>query len=127
MPEKPKNWNANQLKFIEWLALPKAQRKPKTQTEFAKSIGMHETTLSDWKKLPGFMSEVTAIAREQLRDALSDVYGALVKRALDGDVQAIKLALEVSGEYTPKQKVDLDIDVTKLSDDELRAIAEGKS
>lgn len=124
MPEKSKNWNANQLKFIEWLALPKAQRKPKTQAGFAELIGMHETTLSDWKKIPGFMAEVTTIAREQLRDALSDVYGALVKRALDGDVQAIKLALEVSGEYTPKQKVDLDVDVRKLSDDELNAIIE---
>lgn len=58
------------------------KRIPATQAEFAKTINVHETTLSDWKKLPGFMAEVTAIAREQLRDALSDVYGALVKRAL---------------------------------------------
>lgn len=127
MPKQPNTWHADQLEFIKWLALPKSQRQPKTQKEFAKKINVDEGTLSDWKRLPGFMSDVTANAREQLRDALSDVYGALVKRALDGDVQAIKLALEVSGEYTPKQKVDLDIDVTKLSDDELRAIAESKS
>lgn len=124
MQKTAKAYSSNQQKFIQWLALPRAQRSPATQAEFAKTINVHETTLSDWKKLPGFMAEVTAIAREQLRDALSDVYGALVKRALDGDVQAIKLALEVSGEYTPKQKVDLDVDVRKLSDDELNAIIE---
>lgn len=122
MPEITKNWNANQLRFIEWLALPKSERKPKTQGAFAKELGVHETTLSDWKKLPGFMGEVTTLARGQLQNALTDIYAALVKAASSGDVQAIKLALEVSGEYTPKQKVDLDVDVTKLSDDELDAL-----
>lgn len=122
--ENAKQWSPTQWRFIEWLALPKSQRKPKTQALIAVDIGVHETTLSDWKKIPGFMDTVTTLTRNQVRDAMADVYGALVKAAANGDVQAMKLFFEMSGEYTPKQKVDLDIDVSKLSDDELRALVE---
>lgn len=119
-------FTADQRKYLDWVAMPKSMRNPKTVDLFAKSIGVDRTSLWRWSKLPGFAEEVARSGRDYLKSELSEIFGALVKRALDGDVQAIKLALEVSGEYTPKQKVDLDIDVTKLSDDELRAIAESK-
>ena len=124
MQENTKNWNASQLKAIEWLALPKAERKPKTQTLLAKELGVHETTISDWKKLPGFLGEVTARARFQLKDSMTDIYAALIRAALSEDVAAIKLVMEMSGEYTPRQKLDLDM--SKLSDDELERLASGQ-
>ena len=114
----------DQRKYLDWVATPKSLRNPKTVDLFAKSIGVDRTSLWRWSKLPGFTEEVAQSGRSYLKSELGEIFGALVKRALDGDVQAIKLALEVSGEYTPKQKVDLDIDVTKLSNDELNAIIE---
>jgi hypothetical protein len=112
MPKQPNTWHADQFKFIEWLALPKTERQPKTQKLFAREIGVDEGTLSDWKRLPGFMDDVTARARKQMQDAMSDVYGALVKAASKGDVQAIKLFFEMAGEYTPKQEFKGNVGLT---------------
>lgn len=123
MPKQPNNWHADQLKFIEWLATPKPQRKPKTQKQFALLIQVDEGTLSDWKHLDGLLDDVNALARYHLKDSLTDIYAALVKAATEGDVPAIKLALEVSGEFVPRQRLDLDL--SKLSDDELQRIAAG--
>lgn len=106
MPQKATNWSANHLKFIEWLALPSKQRNPKTQTLLAKEMGVDRATLSDWKRLPGLMEEVAAISRAMLKDSLSDVYGALAKKAADGDVSAMKLFLEMAGEYIAKSEIN---------------------
>lgn len=125
-----KKWSANQLKFIHWLAIPKKERKPRTQQELAREMGLDPATLSDWKNIPGFTDEVTTLARQALRDALTDVYAALIKRAIDGDVPAIKLAMEMTREYVPRQELTgkdgdaIRIDVSQMTDDELRAIAE---
>jgi hypothetical protein len=121
-PKSANNLTVNQLQFIEWLATPKSERTPKTQKEFAAVIGTDEGTLSDWKKKAGFMDEVRGLARKYLKDELPDIYGALIEKAKTGDVPAIKLAMEMTGEYTPKQNIQMDL--SKLSDDELRTIAE---
>jgi Helix-turn-helix of insertion element transposase len=105
MPNQTKTWHADQLRFIEWLATPKQYRKPKTQRLFAQVIQVDEATLSDWKRLDGFLDDVTALARFHLKGSLSDIFAALSKAAIAGDVPAIKLALEVAGEYTPKQDI----------------------
>jgi hypothetical protein len=41
-----KSWTTNQLKFVYWLATPKALRKPATQQELAGKLGVTEVTLS---------------------------------------------------------------------------------
>lgn len=122
-PKTSDKWTVDQLKFIEWLSTPKPERKPKTQAAFAKSIAVHPDTLGNWKRLDGFLEDVNALARFHLKDSLTDIYAALVKTAVGGDVSAIKLALEVSGEFVPRQRLDLDL--SKLSDDELQRIAAG--
>lgn len=104
--EKAKNWHAGQLQFIDWLALPKKLRKPRTQDQLAKIIGYDPATLSDWKKLPGFMDDVRQAAKTHLKNDVPEIFDALAREAKAGDVQAIKLALEVTGEYIPAQKVD---------------------
>jgi hypothetical protein len=124
MPKQSNKWHADQLRFIEWLATPKMARSPKTQKQFAAQSKHDEGTLSDWKRLPGFMDDVNGLARTQLKDNLTDIYAALVKAATTGDVSAIKLAMEMSGEYTPRQKIDMDL--SKLSDDELERLASGQ-
>lgn len=114
----------DQYKYLEWVATPKGLRSPKTVLLFAKSIGVDRTTLWRWTKIPDFQKEYRLAGRSLLENELPDIYAALVKAATGGDVPAIKLALEVSGEYVPKQKLDMDF--SKLSDDELQRIAEGK-
>ena len=92
------SWSANQLKFQEWLATPRFDRIPPTQELLAGELGVHEVTLSRWRRLPGFTEAVNALAREALGARLPDVYGALVRRAETGDVPAIRTILELVGE-----------------------------
>ena len=93
---------AEQQQFIEWLATPKKQRKPATQKAFAASIGTHEVTVCEWKRKPELMNAVRELSRAYLKDELPDIYSALIEKAKTGDVPAIKLAMEMTGEYVPK-------------------------
>lgn len=91
-------WNTNQSKFMQWLALPSEWRDPGTQQELAAVLGVNEVTLSKWKRKEGFMDEVRTIARTYLRDDLPEIYGAIGKRAKSGDYQMARLALELVGD-----------------------------
>lgn len=71
----------------------------KTQKEFAEKVDVSPTTLSNWKKEPGFMNDVERLRRDHLDEKLSDVYQALIRRAKEGDVRAIKTALKQAGRY----------------------------
>jgi len=97
---------------MQWMSIPKAERKPKTQTLFAKLHDVDERTLSDWKRINGFSEEVAKLARFLLKDAITDIYAALAKRAIEGDVPAIKLAMEMMQEYTPRQEISGTLAVT---------------
>lgn len=112
-----------QVQYLEWVATPKVLRKPKTVAAFATSIGVDRTTLWRWSIIPAFRKELSRAARSLLHSELPAIYDALAQAAIAKDVSAIRLALEVSGEYVPKQKIDLDF--TQLSDDELQRIAAG--
>ena len=73
-------WNAKQLAVIVYLANPKGE----TQVNLSKDIKVAEKTISEWKRLPGFMEDVHRIAavyfleydllvdRANLRDAVKD-------------------------------------------------------
>jgi hypothetical protein len=98
-------WTPNQIKYIDWLATPRYSRTPPTQELFADECGLNPSTLWRWQKLDGFRAAVTARAREMVGDALPNIYGALVDKADRGDVPAIKLVLELTGEYTQRQEV----------------------
>ena len=92
-------WTAEQLELQAWLALPQRYRKPKTQKELAKSVGVNEFTLSRWKALPSFGEEVVALARDRIKlEDLNRVLDAMVKKAIDhGDVQAARFVYECVG------------------------------
>lgn len=100
MSEQAKNakeWSPQQRQFLEWLALPKTQRKPGTQRALAKEFGVDEATLSDWKRLPGFMDEVNALARELVKHDIADVLGVVRKRARDGELAYVNMVLAMAG------------------------------
>ena len=97
-----KEWTARQRTFLEWLALPSWERTPVTQGLFAKEIGVHESTLSDWKRLPGFEDELHSMIRARLGDALPDVVGAFKGEAKKGQFQHQRMYFEMLGWYVPK-------------------------
>lgn len=95
--EKSEKWSDTQKRFILWLALPKAMRVPKTQGLLANDLGVHQDTLSQWKNIPGFRDEVTAAAREYMRDDVPIVLDTIRKLAIKGSVAHLNMFLSMTG------------------------------
>jgi hypothetical protein len=91
-------WTTNQIRLQEWLATPRYERIPIKQEKLAEELGVSDKTLTRWKKLPGFMDEVRAIARLYLKDDLAEIYGAISREAQKGNYQMARLALELVGD-----------------------------
>lgn len=109
------NWSEEQRLYMDWQALPKDERTPKTEAEFAAQINVTDRTLRRWKQLPGFWDGVKNEARANLRSAIGSIYNALIKEAVAGSFQHQKLALEMLGEHTDKiQHVTWKDEVVKL-------------
>lgn len=104
MPEQTEanQWTANQHKFMLWLALPELERTPFRQDHLATEMGVHETTLCKWKKLPGFMAEVHKIIRASLSDNAHEVMSSFKKQAAKGSFPHQKTYLEMMGWHTEK-------------------------
>jgi len=80
-------------RFLEWLATPQSERDPRTQRQFAKSFGIHETTLSRWKLDPEFVNKLPDAARMRLLEQTGSVLKKLVEMALSGNLWAIETFL----------------------------------
>ena len=106
------HFTANQIKYIDWLAMGKYSREPATEQLFAETIGINRRTLIRWKKGQNgfteaeFWDAVTERAREFNRQALTTVYDALRDQAEKGSFQHQKLLLELTGEYTETRKIE---------------------
>jgi DNA-binding XRE family transcriptional regulator len=111
-------WTNEQLAYIDWLAMSKELRvehgKVKTKKDYAIAIGVSRGTLWDWENLDGFRDAVAARTKEYFKSDLPDIVQALIKVALRGNVNAIKLSLEMGGMYTPKQITEIDGELTGL-------------
>ena len=75
-----------QLDFRDWLILPDAARKelglPETQKEYAAMVGVHQDTLTDWKRIPDFRpSMIHAAWTTQVIDRLPKALAALLDGA----------------------------------------------
>lgn len=97
MPNGSENWTPDQLRFQAWLALPKGQRVPKTQQQLAKEIGVHQDTLTDWKKLPGFFDAVNQLARELVKHDVAEVLGTVRREAKRGNLPYVNMVLSMAG------------------------------
>lgn len=105
MPSPAKNWHADQLRFQAWLALPKSMRQPKTQQKFAQEVGVHESTLSDWKRLEGWAEAVNELALMLLREDVPEILASLRREAKRGSAQHQRMALEMIGLYTARTDI----------------------
>jgi hypothetical protein len=97
-------WTPDQLKFQAWLALPSAVREPKQQKHFASLLEVHETTLCDWKKLPGWHDAVYDLALALVVGELAPVLHAQVKEAKKGSLPHAQWLFEVAGKWTPTSR-----------------------
>lgn len=97
MSSEVNNWTADQQVYVAWLALPKAQRRPKTQVALAKDLDVAEETLSRWKHEPGFMDDVNALARELVKHDIAEVLGVVRSRAKKGELPYVNMVLAMAG------------------------------
>jgi hypothetical protein len=97
MSTQVKNWTPDQLRFIAWSALPKAEKRPKTQKELAGVIEVSEKTLCEWKRLPGFADEVTRLAKEYMKDDGAEVLSTIRRLAKAGSVPHLNMYLAMTG------------------------------
>ncbi len=93
----------------------------------AVETGVSRQTIHKWfREDADFKAAWEDIPQKLLSNHLPGVYAALIRKAIDGDVQAIKLALEVTGKYIPLQRHEVkhegQIDLACLSDDDLRGL-----
>jgi hypothetical protein len=98
-PGKP--WTPDQLKFQAWLALPSAAREPKQQKQLARLLEVHEVTLSEWKRLPGWHDAVYEMAMSEIKGELVPVLHAQVREAKKGSLPHAQWVFEVAGKWTP--------------------------
>lgn len=70
------------VKFATWYGTPGQFRQPKTQKEFADSIGVCQDTLTDWKKHHLFSFFVWQAVKEWIKDRVPDVVGGLYSKAI---------------------------------------------
>jgi hypothetical protein len=92
------------LAFQAWLALPPPAREPRSQRALALQLEVHEVTLTNWKRLPGFGAAVTELALELVKTELAPILFAQVKQARSGSLEHAKWLFEVAGIWSPKQR-----------------------
>jgi hypothetical protein len=101
-------------KYRTFLSVPASVRpdEMKTIKQFAAHFRIQASLLRQWEQEPNFWNDVFGEAQSVLGRALADVMEALVRRAKNGNVNAIKLALEVLGVHHDK----LEVQQTKAND-----------
>lgn len=127
-------WSWKKAAFIAWAASPKARRWPETQEKLAELLGLKsDRTFRGWKRRDPLIEE--RIARMQVEGLFAyrrDVINTLIQMAITADPkchQDRQMFLEMTGDYTPKGKIDLGgalgiggTGMGDVTDDELAAI-----
>lgn len=93
----PTFWTNAQQQVIAWLALPRAERQPKTQKALAQEVGIHEKTISDWKRIPGFTDAVNALAKSYVKDDIPEVLGVIRREAKKANLPYVNMVLSMAG------------------------------
>ncbi len=112
-------------RYRTFLSVPMRYRPDNLRTieEFASFYNIKPALLQQWESEPGFWDEVFNGARAVAGRALADVIDALVMRAKGGNVNAIKLALEMLGVHHDK----LEVQHTKQQDQIIMVLPPGMS
>lgn len=90
-------WTPDQMAFQAWLALPPSIREPRSQKELARQLERDPSTLSDWKKLPGFGEAVYALTLRYVLGRMPAALAAQVRMAEAGSLAHMQWLAEVCG------------------------------
>jgi Helix-turn-helix of insertion element transposase len=104
--EPDSDWSPEQEAFIEWLALPKQDRIPRTELALAKELGVDRTTLYRWRKLPELLEEVRMLCLSMMGPRLADVLASLEESALSSSLQHQRLYFELLRMIGPHREID---------------------
>lgn len=94
--------DAARMKFASWLVLPPSQRVPKTQEALAKEMGVANSTLSAWRRLP-LIQAITKDWRDAYAARFSEVVDAMWRKARAGNAPAARLLAEILGQLAPSR------------------------
>lgn len=100
--------------FVRFLVLTREEREiaglPKTQRDWAKLNGIHESTLSGWKLEPEIQERTKRLREAAIRAKLPKVDAALYRKAVKtGNYYEAKLLYQRFDDFSEKseQKVDI--------------------
>lgn len=126
-------WSWRQAVFMLWASQPQP-RKPATQIELATQVlGLQsDRVIREWKAQDARMeARIARLTASALMKARADVFAALVIAATDPSYKGNrdrKLLLELTGDYVPRQALDLSVPASRSAVEEadtetLRALA----
>ena len=126
-------WSWRQAVFMLWASQPQP-RKPATQMELATQVlGLQsDRVIREWKAQDARMeARIARLTASALMKARADVFAALVTAATDPSYKGNrdrKLLLELTGDYVPRQALDLSVPASRSAVEEadtetLRALA----
>lgn len=93
------------------MAQPK--RGGKTYEEIAEIIGVHRSTLFEWKKNTAFEAELKRQMVRNSQEKLPELIESLAVIAMrDGNAAMAKLALQINGLLTDKVEIDTKLDAS---------------
>ena len=95
--------NIRQRKFIESVVNSDVNE---TNKAIITKLGISEDTFYKWKKR--FSEEIKEATSERFQGNKSRWFRAIDKKARSGDVQALKLVFEMTGEYVPFSKSEIE-------------------
>jgi len=107
--------DANKLKLVEYLSLPKSCR-PMSLKAFAKQLGISEPTIHAWKKEQEVVLLVKKTIENKFADDIPDVLLALRDSAIAGNPKAAKLFLE----YIDSPSKNMDLPRREISKEEAK-------
>lgn len=125
-------WYWRDACYIAWKGSPRPQRRPETMEMLANLMGFSVRTLKGrLTKNPAIRLRAARTVAARAFDAVDDVWDALIASASDPNYKNHpdrKLYMEMTGQYTPKQAIDLgvgedDDDLSRLGRTELARLA----
>ena len=99
-------WSPEQQAYIEWLALPKQDRIPKTELALARELRVTRITLYNWRKLPALQEEVRMLCRSMMGSRLAEVLASVEEAAISGSISHQRLYFDLLGMIGPQREIN---------------------
>lgn len=103
--QKDENWY--RALYVDWMSDPRHNADVRSAARFIHKTGCPVEYVKRWRLDLEVQKEIRGVVRERFGggERIKELYNALWQRGISGNVAAIKLALELTGEYTPKMEV----------------------